>query len=110
MMLLLLLLLLALALQFQFFVFAVAALAGADGALEGFFVYYAFVGKGFEDGFVLLALATLGGCFVVCTCAILPVAVCRHGAVFGAVAVAVAAARMVAGERSGSTEILPRGG
>lgn len=49
-----------------FVVVAEALFAGADGALEGRFVYDALVGQCFEDGFVLLALAALlfGLCLV----------------------------------------------
>lgn len=81
-------------------VVTVAPLAGADGALERVFVNDAFVGEGFEDGFVFLAVALLGVGFG------------GAGGGGGAAGFAELGARAgfaVAGEWRGATEGLPAG-
>lgn len=102
---LLLLKMLLLPFRFQLFVFAVAALAGAYGALEGLFVYDSLIGEGFEDGFVFLAFAALGGGFRGWGHAGFCVEVCCCGAVFGAGAVVWVV--VVGWERSGATQVFP---
>ena len=87
-----------------FFVVAEAFFSCADGALEGFLVDDAFVCEGFEDGFVFVAVAALGFCFLPGVCA--GVGFCSSSkCAVGTVCVALSA--FVAALRWRSAQLLP---
>ena len=87
-----------LALLLRLLVFAIAALAGADSALEGFLVDDAFIGQSLEDGFVFLAFTLLGFGFA---------GGGAGGAVFARDVGGGSWFGAVAGEGRGTAEVLP---